>query len=91
MVDINCYKLYLDNGANVYFYQFSKKPRYYDSTNKITRTYEVKRPDHSEDQGFLLGYPFLPEIYGRGMTFTEDEVLLSRKLMHTLASFAKTG
>ena len=83
--------MHIGKGADVYFYQFSKKLSYYDKTKFIQRSKEVDRADHGDDQPLFFGFPFLPEIVKNGLTFTEEEKLLSRYMMKMLATFAKTG
>uniref|UniRef100_H2ZBU5 Carboxylesterase type B domain-containing protein n=1 Tax=Ciona savignyi TaxID=51511 RepID=H2ZBU5_CIOSA len=79
----------LFNGAQVYLYEFAAQPSLTRVLNP--RPYDFKRADHCDDLLFFLGFPFLPHLQERGLTFTLQERELSRKLMKILATFAETG
>uniref|UniRef100_F6UTQ2 Carboxylic ester hydrolase n=1 Tax=Ciona intestinalis TaxID=7719 RepID=F6UTQ2_CIOIN len=76
-------------GGTVYMYEFTKQP----SLNQglKPRPVDFKRADHCDDMIFFQGIPFLPGLKERGLTFTQGEKDLSRKLMNLLANFARNG
>lgn len=62
--------------------------------NEYPRPYNFTTADHADDLPFVFGFPFIAD-YTAGespfMCFTTEEENISKKLMHTIAHFAKTG
>lgn len=72
-------------------YKFAPRPSFYQNTQLFPRPFNYGRADHTDGVVFMFGFPFLPGLEQKGMSFTDSEKQLSRKLMKVLASFAKTG
>ncbi|EPY84224.1 hypothetical protein CB1_000490073 [Camelus ferus] len=68
--------------APVYFYEFQHQP----SFSKDIKPSYVKA-DHGDEVLFVFGNPF----QGRYVKMTEEELLLSRKMMKYWANFARNG
>ncbi|KAB1273075.1 Cocaine esterase [Camelus dromedarius] len=68
--------------APVYFYEFQHQP----SFSKDIKPSYVKA-DHGDEVLFVFGNPFR----GRYVKMTEEELLLSRKMMKYWANFARNG
>ncbi|KAL1784299.1 acylcarnitine hydrolase-like [Sigmodon hispidus] len=68
--------------APVYFYEFQYPPKVF----KDVRPPHVKA-DHGDEIFFVLG----PSFWGSKFDFTEEEELLSRKMMKYWANFARYG
>ncbi|XP_038513717.1 carboxylesterase 5A isoform X1 [Canis lupus familiaris] len=75
-----------DAGAPVYFYEFQHPPE----CLKDTRPAFVKA-DHSDEIRFVFGGAFLKGNIVMFEGATEEEKLLSRKMMRYWANFARTG
>ncbi|CAK7321458.1 Carboxylesterase 5A [Vulpes lagopus] len=75
-----------DAGAPVYFYEFQHPPE----CLKDTRPAFVKA-DHSDEIRFVFGGAFLKGDIVMFEGATEEEKLLSRKMMRYWANFARTG
>ncbi|XP_030877964.1 carboxylesterase 5A-like, partial [Leptonychotes weddellii] len=73
-------------GAPVYFYEFQHRPQ----CLKDTRPTFVKA-DHSDEIRFVFGGAFLKGDIIMFEGATEEEKLLSRKMMRYWANFARTG
>ncbi|XP_016076496.1 PREDICTED: carboxylesterase 5A isoform X2 [Miniopterus natalensis] len=82
VVTARCHR---DAGAPVYFYEFQHRPDCF----KDTKPAFVKA-DHSDEIRFVFGGAFLKgDVIFEGAT--EEEKLLSRKMMKYWANFARTG
>ncbi|XP_052022974.1 acylcarnitine hydrolase-like [Apodemus sylvaticus] len=68
--------------APVYFYEFQHAPSYF----KDVRPPHVKA-DHADEVPFVFGYSF----WETKLDFTEEEKLLSRRMMKYWANFARHG
>ncbi|XP_036087182.1 carboxylesterase 5A isoform X3 [Rousettus aegyptiacus] len=75
-----------DAGAPVYFYEFQHRPQCF----KDTKPAFVKA-DHSDEIRFVFGGAFLKGDVVMFEGATEEEKLLSRKMMRYWANFARTG
>lgn len=75
--------------------RFNVKPSMYDKMpDEYPRPYNFTTADHTDDLPYVFGFPFISEYIGGDnppMSFTASEKETSRKLMHTIAHFAKTG
>lgn len=84
-----------DTNSRAYFMQFNVKPSMYDKMQeKYPRPYNFTTADHGDDLPFVFGLPFIADYtIGKSppMSFTTKEEQISRKLMHTIVHFAKTG
>ncbi|XP_004583974.2 cocaine esterase-like isoform X3 [Ochotona princeps] len=68
--------------APVYLYEFQQRPSFL----KDKKPPHVKA-DHGDEIAFVFGLPFVSS----GVTFTEEEKLLSKRMMKYWANFARTG
>uniref|UniRef100_A0A8C5KFD8 Carboxylic ester hydrolase n=1 Tax=Jaculus jaculus TaxID=51337 RepID=A0A8C5KFD8_JACJA len=68
--------------APVYFYEFQHRPNIF----KDTKPPHVKA-DHGDEVPFVFGLSF----WGNNIDFTEEEELLSRRMMKYWANFARHG
>ncbi|XP_040838507.1 cocaine esterase-like [Ochotona curzoniae] len=68
--------------APVYLYEFQQRPSFL----KDKKPPHVKA-DHGDEIAFVFGLPFVRS----GVTLTEEEELLSRRMMKYWANFARTG
>ncbi|XP_040591245.1 carboxylesterase 5A [Mesocricetus auratus] len=75
-----------DAGAPVYFYEFQHRPLCF----KNIRPAFVKA-DHTDEIRFVFGGPFLKGDIAMFEEATEEEKLLSRKMMEYWANFARSG
>ncbi|XP_039736845.1 carboxylesterase 5A isoform X3 [Pteropus medius] len=75
-----------DAGAPIYFYEFQHRPQCF----KDTKPAFVKA-DHSDEIRFVFGGAFLKGDVVMFEGATEEEKLLSRKMMRYWANFARTG
>ncbi|KAM5207153.1 liver carboxylesterase 1 isoform 3-T7 [Hipposideros larvatus] len=75
-----------DAGAPVYFYEFRHRPRCFNDTKPA-----FVKADHSDEVRFVFGGAFLKGDIVMFEGATEEEKLLSRKMMRYWANFARTG
>ncbi|XP_004704943.1 carboxylesterase 5A [Echinops telfairi] len=75
-----------DAGAPVYFYEFQHRPHCF----RDSRPAFVKA-DHTDEVRFVFGGAFLEGDVGMFEGATEEEKLLSRRIMKYWAHFARTG
>nr|XP_012611375.1 carboxylesterase 5A isoform X1 [Microcebus murinus]XP_012611376.1 carboxylesterase 5A isoform X1 [Microcebus murinus]XP_012611378.1 carboxylesterase 5A isoform X1 [Microcebus murinus]XP_012611380.1 carboxylesterase 5A isoform X1 [Microcebus murinus]XP_012611391.1 carboxylesterase 5A isoform X1 [Microcebus murinus]XP_020138444.1 carboxylesterase 5A isoform X1 [Microcebus murinus]XP_020138445.1 carboxylesterase 5A isoform X1 [Microcebus murinus]XP_020138446.1 carboxylesterase 5A isoform X1 len=75
-----------DAGAPIYFYEFQHRPHCF----KDTKPAFVKA-DHGDEIRFVFGGPFLKGDIVMFEGPTEEEKVLSRKMMKYWANFARTG
>ncbi|OCT84561.1 hypothetical protein XELAEV_18022714mg [Xenopus laevis] len=75
-----------DSGLPVYFYEFQHRPSLYDDSKA-----DFVKADHGDELYFVLGGPFLNgdvTFQGDG---TDEEKVLSKKIMKYWANFARYG
>lgn len=75
-----------DAGAPVYFYEFQHRPQSFNDTKPA-----FVKADHSDEIRFVFGGAFLTGDIVMFVGATEEEKLLSRKMMRYWANFARTG
>uniref|UniRef100_A0A667HMG0 Carboxylic ester hydrolase n=1 Tax=Lynx canadensis TaxID=61383 RepID=A0A667HMG0_LYNCA len=75
-----------DAGAPVYFYEFQHRPQCLNDTRPA-----FVKADHSDEIRFVFGGAFLKGDIVMFEGATEEEKLLSRKMMRYWANFARTG
>ncbi|XP_041446153.1 pyrethroid hydrolase Ces2e [Xenopus laevis] len=76
----------IDSGLPVYFYEFQHRPSLYDDSKA-----DFVKADHGDELYFVLGGPFLNgdvTFQGDG---TDEEKVLSKKIMKYWANFARYG
>ncbi|XP_069860952.1 pyrethroid hydrolase Ces2e-like isoform X1 [Dipodomys merriami] len=66
--------------APVYFYEFQHPPSFFNKPPNV-------KADHSDEIPFVFGSSF----WGSNIDFTEEEELLSRRMMKYWANFARNG
>eukprot|EP00079_Xenopus_tropicalis_P013897 XP_002943465.2 PREDICTED: carboxylesterase 5A-like [Xenopus tropicalis] len=79
-------KYHRDSGLPVYFYEFQHRPSLYENSKD-----DFVKADHGDELYFVLGGPFLNgdvTFQGDG---TDEEKVLSRKIMKYWANFARNG
>ncbi|XP_011827322.1 PREDICTED: carboxylesterase 5A [Mandrillus leucophaeus] len=75
-----------DAGAPVYFYEFRHRPQCFEDTKPA-----FVKADHADEVRFVFGGAFLKGDIVMFEGATEEEKLLSRKMMKYWATFARTG
>ncbi|XP_076988596.1 carboxylesterase 5A [Tamandua tetradactyla] len=75
-----------DAGAPVYFYEFQHRPQCFKDTKP-----DFVKADHGDEVRFVFGGAFLKGDIVMFEGATEEETLLSRKMMKYWANFARTG
>ncbi|XP_033074329.1 carboxylesterase 5A isoform X2 [Trachypithecus francoisi] len=75
-----------DAGAPVYFYEFGHRPQCFEDTKPA-----FVKADHADEVRFVFGGAFLKGDIVMFEGATEEEKLLSRKMMKYWATFARTG
>ncbi|XP_062033745.1 carboxylesterase 5A [Lepus europaeus] len=75
-----------DSGAPVYFYEFQHRPQCFENTKPA-----FVKADHSDEIRFVFGGAFLTGDVVMFEGATEEEKLLSRKMMRYWGNFARTG
>ncbi|XP_074170951.1 carboxylesterase 5A isoform X6 [Rhinolophus sinicus] len=83
LVTARCHR---DAGAPVYFYEFQHRPQCFNDTKPA-----FVKADHSDEIRFVFGGAFLTGDIVMFEGATEEEKLLSRKMMRYWANFARTG
>ncbi|KAF6287742.1 carboxylesterase 5A [Rhinolophus ferrumequinum] len=83
LVTARCHR---DAGAPVYFYEFQHRPQCFNDTKPA-----FVKADHSDEIRFVFGGSFLTGDIVMFEGATEEEKLLSRKMMRYWANFARTG
>lgn len=81
-------------GQRTYFFEFTLKPSMYDTkSDEYPRPYNFSSPDHADDLLYAFGFPFIADyvVEENAMSFTDTERDISKKFMHIIAQFAKTG
>nr|Q5GRG2.1 RecName: Full=Carboxylesterase 5A; AltName: Full=Carboxylesterase-like urinary excreted protein homolog; Short=Cauxin; AltName: Full=Epididymis-specific gene 615 protein; Flags: Precursor [Rattus norvegicus]AAQ05814.1 carboxylesterase 615 protein [Rattus norvegicus] len=75
-----------DADGPVYFYEFQHRPNCFQNTRPA-----FVKADHTDEIRFVFGGPFLEGDVVMFEEATEDEKLLSRKMMSYWANFARSG
>uniref|UniRef100_A0A8C2V0N7 Carboxylic ester hydrolase n=1 Tax=Chinchilla lanigera TaxID=34839 RepID=A0A8C2V0N7_CHILA len=75
-----------DAGAPVYFYEFQHRPQCFEDTKPA-----FVKADHSDEIRFVFGGAFLTGDIVMFEEATQEEKLLSRKMMKYWANFARSG
>ncbi|KAL1784461.1 carboxylesterase 5A isoform X1 [Sigmodon hispidus] len=75
-----------DADAPVYFYEFQHRPRCFDDMRPA-----FVKADHTDEIRFVFGGPFLKGDVAMFEEATEEEKLLSRKMMKYWTNFARKG
>uniref|UniRef100_A0A2K6G9L2 Carboxylic ester hydrolase n=1 Tax=Propithecus coquereli TaxID=379532 RepID=A0A2K6G9L2_PROCO len=75
-----------DAGAPVYFYEFQHRPQCFEDTKPT-----FVKADHGDEIRFVFGGAFLKGDIVMFEGATEEEKVLSRKMMKYWANFARTG
>uniref|UniRef100_A0A8C6S290 Carboxylic ester hydrolase n=1 Tax=Nannospalax galili TaxID=1026970 RepID=A0A8C6S290_NANGA len=75
-----------DAGGPVYFYEFQHRPQCFENTRPA-----FVKADHSDEIRFVFGGAFLNSSIVMFEEATEEEKLLSRKMMKYWANFARSG
>ncbi|KAM9607916.1 carboxylesterase 5A [Trichechus inunguis] len=75
-----------DAGAPVYFYEFQHRPQCFEDTKPA-----FVKADHTDEIRFVFGGAFLNGDVVMFEGATQEEKLLSRKIMKYWANFARTG
>lgn len=75
-----------DSGSPVYFYEFQHRPHLFESSKPA-----FVKADHTDEIRFVFGGAFLKSDIVMFEGATEEEKMLSRKMMRYWANFARTG
>ncbi|GAB1293475.1 Carboxylesterase 5A [Apodemus speciosus] len=75
-----------DAGGPVYFYEFEHRPHCFQNTRP-----PFVKADHTDEIRFVFGGPFLKGDVVMFEEATEEEKLLSKKMMKYWANFARSG
>nr|BAB24908.1 unnamed protein product [Mus musculus] len=75
-----------DSGGPVYFYEFQHRPHCFQNSRPA-----FVKADHTDEIRFVFGGPFLKGDVVMFEEATEEEKLLSRKMMKYWANFARSG
>nr|XP_034378532.1 carboxylesterase 5A isoform X1 [Arvicanthis niloticus] len=75
-----------DAGGPVYFYEFQHRPHCFEKTRPA-----FVKADHTDEIRFVFGGPFLKGDIVMFEEATEEEKLLSRKMMKYWTNFARSG
>ena len=88
---MHCFVVCCSNGGVVYSYNFNKNPA----------ASKSEKAGHGSDFAFHIGFPLLlgagdannadRNLWRRNITFTEDEVALSRDVVTYFSNFAYSG
>ncbi|XP_039255623.2 fatty acyl-CoA hydrolase precursor, medium chain-like [Styela clava] len=84
-----------ESGQRAYFFEFTLKPAMYDARPKdFPRLFKFDTADHADDFPYMFGLPFVRELAGGdnpALYFSDIDKEISKKFMHLIAHFAKTG
>ncbi|XP_028626287.1 carboxylesterase 5A [Grammomys surdaster] len=75
-----------DAGGPIYFYEFEHRPHCFENTRPA-----FVKADHTDEIRFVFGGPFLKGDIVMFEEATEEEKLLSRKMMKYWTNFARSG